>query len=58
MQSFVRHGLIDEYWLKVHPVALGAGLPIFANLPERASLALTWSKAYDSSHATLRYRPT
>ncbi|NIG54525.1 dihydrofolate reductase family protein [Chitinophaga sp. Cy-1792] len=29
MQSLIATGLIDEYHLAIHPVALGAGLPIF-----------------------------
>jgi dihydrofolate reductase len=28
VQQFVRHGLVDEYWLKIHPVALGNGQPL------------------------------
>jgi dihydrofolate reductase len=31
VQSLSRHGLVDEYRLSVRPVALGAGLPMFAN---------------------------
>ena len=57
VQAFIRHGLIDEYWFKVHPVALGAGLPIFTDLKDRVSLALTHTTAYDSGLVTLRYRP-
>jgi dihydrofolate reductase len=33
MQSLIATGLIDEYHLAVHPVALGSGLPIFTGLP-------------------------
>jgi dihydrofolate reductase len=29
-QSLSRDGLIDEYHLTIHPVALGSGLPLFA----------------------------
>ena len=32
--SLARHRLIDEYRLTVHPVALGAGLPLWHGLPE------------------------
>jgi dihydrofolate reductase len=32
--SLIRHGLIDEYRLTVHPVALGEGLPLMHGLPE------------------------
>lgn len=32
--SLARHHLIDEYRLTVHPVALGAGLPLWHGLPK------------------------
>ena len=32
MQSLIATGLIDEYYLAIHPVALGAGARIFADL--------------------------
>lgn len=32
MQSLIATGLIDEYHLAIHPVALGSGLPIFSGL--------------------------
>jgi len=31
-QSLIATGLVDEYHLAVHPVALGSGLPIFSGL--------------------------
>lgn len=32
MQNLIATGLIDEYHLAIHPVALGSGLPIFTGL--------------------------
>lgn len=32
MQGLIATGLIDEYHLAIHPVALGSGLPIFTSL--------------------------
>jgi dihydrofolate reductase len=32
-RALIRGGLVDEYRLNVHPAALGAGLPIFTELP-------------------------
>ena len=32
MRSLIATGLIDEYILATHPVALGSGLPIFTDL--------------------------
>ncbi len=57
VQSFVQQGLIDEYWIKLHPVAIGKGLPVFTDLKHKASLKLVHSKAYDSGVLTLRYQP-
>src|SRR5882762_2642505 len=39
-QSLVRSGLIDEYQLLTHPIALGAGLPLFSSLPKPMDLML------------------
>jgi dihydrofolate reductase len=52
-QSLSRHGLIDEYHLVVHPVALGSGLPIFAN---RLDLQLVETRRFPASSVALTYR--
>src|SRR4051794_8059063 len=36
-QSLVAEGLVDEYRLRVHPVALGDGLPRFPRMPSSSS---------------------
>jgi dihydrofolate reductase len=37
-QSLAAEGLIDEYW-RIHPVALGDGLPLFPRMPSPKQLA-------------------
>jgi dihydrofolate reductase len=44
--SLARHRLIDEYRLTVHPVALGAGLPLWHGLPEPQRFAPVSTTAY------------
>ena len=53
-QTFVRLGLIDEYVLMVHPVAIGYGKRIFTN---RVSLELVSAKTYKSGVMRVCYRP-
>src|SRR4029079_11793702 len=36
----VQRGRVDEYRLVVHPVALGSGIPLFADLPQPLHLEL------------------
>jgi dihydrofolate reductase len=52
-QEFMRHGLVDELRLYVHPVVLGGGKPLFAETP--MELELVESKAFDSGVVLLRY---
>jgi dihydrofolate reductase len=56
-QSLTRLGLVDEYWLLVHPIALGAGLPIFKDLPKPIDLKLISVKAFDGGTIAKAYRP-
>lgn len=51
-QSCIAAGLIDEYWLTVHPVAIGQGVPLFK---ERVELKLLHSRAFSSGQVLLRY---
>jgi len=53
-QTFVRLGLIDEYVLMVHPVAIGKGQGVFTN---RVNLELVSTKTYKSGVMRVCYRP-
>lgn len=53
-QTFVRLGLIDEYVLMVHPVAIGNGKRVFM---DRVNLELVSTKTYKSGVMCVCYRP-
>ena len=53
-QTFARLGLVDEYILMVHPIAIGAGRPLFT---KRTELELTRKKAYRTGVMQVRFRP-
>ena len=55
-QSLARLGLVDEYRLLVHPVALGEGLRLFAALPRPAYLELASTLVFTSGVVAQVYR--
>ncbi|MCA0232808.1 MAG: dihydrofolate reductase family protein [Bacteroidetes bacterium] len=54
--SLMNLGLVDEVWLSIHPIVLGAGKPLFKELKERKWLTLVDSKVYESGLVSLRYK--
>jgi dihydrofolate reductase len=54
--SFMRHDLIDEYRIYVHPVAIGRGRPLFRLHDLRLALALAEVRTFRSGVVLLRYR--
>jgi len=56
-RSLVKLGLIDEYRLLIHPVAIGSGLPLFSDLPKPMDLKLVSTSVFRSGVAAFVYRP-
>jgi dihydrofolate reductase len=48
IQTLLQHDLVDEFWLKIFPVTLGAGKRLFAQGTIPASFTLTDSKTSPS----------
>jgi len=55
-RSLVALGLVDQYDLLVHPVALGKGLPMFSDLAMPRPLKLMSSKAFPAGSVAQIYR--
>jgi len=55
--TFINEGLIDEFWLSIHPVLLGAGKLLFNKIGDRKNLRLMDHKVYDTGLVSLRYEP-
>jgi len=56
-RSLIETGLIDEYNLIVHPVALGAGQPLFSALAQPMRLRLVDALTFGSGAVAHTYRP-
>lgn len=56
-RSLVALGVIDQYVLLVHPVALGKGLPLFTGLPAPRILKLVSSTTFPRGAVAQIYRP-
>lgn len=54
--SFLNEGLVDELFLAVHPILLGAGKPLFQNIKDRINLTLTDTQTYSTGLVSLWYR--
>lgn len=53
--SFLNLRLVDEIILAVHPIILGSGKPLFANILNRIKLTLIGYKTYSTGLVSLSY---
>jgi dihydrofolate reductase len=54
--AFMRHDLIDEYRLYVHPVVIGRGKPLFQPSDSKIDLQLAETRTFGNGVVLLRYR--
>ncbi|MGZ9583054.1 dihydrofolate reductase family protein [Paenibacillus marinisediminis] len=55
MTTFIQLGLVDEFRLSVHPVILGEGKPLFADIKQRLNLKLAHTRTFSSGLVQLIY---
>jgi dihydrofolate reductase len=56
--EFMRHDLIDEYRIYVHPVVIGRGKPLFQPSDQRVALQLVETRTFGNGVVLLRYQRT
>ena len=56
-RSLVARGLVDEFVLGVHPIALGKGHALFSDLPAPLPLQLVSARAFPGGFVAQVYRP-
>lgn len=54
--SLMNEELVDELWLSIHPILLGAGKPFVQNLKKRTQLELLETKSYSTGLLSVRYK--
>lgn len=57
VQSLLRHGLIDELMLNIHPIVLGSGRRLFPDGGAPATLSMLESQTTSKGVLIVRYQP-
>jgi len=55
VESFLKERLIDEFILTIHPIILGAGIPLFRGESQQTDLKLIKCKSYKSGIVQVHY---
>lgn len=53
--SLMQYNLIDEYWVFVNPILIGAGIPLFKNINDKVNLSLVRTHIFSSGVIGLHY---
>ena len=54
--ALMKEGLVDEFWLSIHPILLGSGKQLFREQDYRTQLTLLHSHTYETGLVSLRYQ--
>lgn len=55
--EFLNKGLIDELLIRIVPIVIGEGLPLFANKPDEAIFKLIKTETFSTGTIQLTYKP-
>ena len=55
-KSLFEAGLIDEVVLNIHPILLGAGIPLFHEMKQQIDLELLDCKVLEGGYLAVTYR--
>jgi dihydrofolate reductase len=54
-EAFLRHGLVDEFRVYVHPVLVGRGTPLFPEASSMTELRLLESRTFGNGVVLMRH---